>query len=271
MSNVDYSILSFSSLKENANLMLNGPKELLFSSEFEHMVQSFLQDKRKNVQGLGEKLLKEKRKLTDEIQRVKDMYDFDRNFCRDGLIAGADEVGRGPFAGPIVAAAVVLDLKALSDNELILGIKDSKALKPGQREELSKIIKEKALYYNIQEIDNNDIDNIGLAWANNEVLKRAVMNIKAPLELVISDGFLIKGLNLKNEFVIKGDAKSASIACASIIAKVYRDNIMKEYDKEYPKYFFCKNAGYGTADHIQAIKDFGITKIHRKSFLKNIL
>ncbi len=270
MININYSDLSFSSLKEIVNSMLKGPKEVFFSVEYEDILHALLKDKRKNVQGLGEKLLKEKRKLNDEIIRVREMYNYDRNLCSGGYLAGVDEVGRGPFAGPIVAAAVVLELDVLMDNELILGIKDSKALTSKQREELSKIIKKKALYYNIEQIDNNDIDNIGLGWANNEVLKRAAENIAAPLKLVLSDGFPVKGISVKNEFAIKGDSKSASIACASIIAKVYRDNIMKEYDKEYPQYCFEKNAGYGTAEHIKAIREFGITPIHRKSFLNNI-
>ncbi|WP_415874682.1 ribonuclease HII [Clostridium sp.] len=235
------------------------------------LVNNLKNDSRKTIQKLGDIVYKNFENRKNEILRVKNMYDFDRSFGVQGYVAGADEVGRGPLAGPIVASSVILNLNYENDKDLILKINDSKKLSPDTRKELSYIIKEKAVSYCISELDNLEIDNKGIAWCNNEVLKRATMNLKVQPTLVLSDGYSIKNCNIKNEFIIKGDAKSASIACASIIAKVYRDDLMKEYAALYPEYGFEKNAGYGTKTHIEAIRKFGYTPIHRKSFLKNIL
>lgn len=235
------------------------------SNELEAIISSLYLDKRKNVKALGERLSKYIVKQNQEINRVLSMYEFDKKFAVSGFIAGVDEVGRGPLAGPIVAAAVVLDERALENKEIILGINDSKKLLPHVRRQLAEIIKAKAVYYSICEIPNEDIDVNGIAWCNNEVLKNAVLNLKGEPSFVISDGYQIKGINIKNEFVIKGDSKSASVACASIVAKVYRDELMRKYSQIYPEYGFEKNAGYGTKEHISAIKKYGITKIDRKS------
>lgn len=228
-----------------------------------------IKDHRKNVSNLGKQILKNKDKKEKEIKRVQGMYGFDKNFG-DIIIAGVDEVGRGPLAGPIVGAAVVLDLNALED-DIILGINDSKKLSSKKREELAEIIKEKALSYEIAGLDNKEIDEKGIAWCNNEIFKIACSKLNKKPALVISDGYAVKGLNIRNNFVVKGDAKSASIACASIIAKVYRDNLMHKYAEKYPQYGFEHNVGYGSTEHIEAIKKYGICPIHRMSFLKNII
>lgn len=228
-------------------------------------------DNRKTVQKLSENVRKYVENKEKEVTRVKNMYSFDREFLANGYIAGVDEVGRGPLAGPIVAAAVVLDLDYKIDQDLILHINDSKKLSLKVREELDSIIKQKAISYSIVAIDNNEIDNKGIAWGNNEVLKRAYEGLNIQPNFILSDGYAIKNCKYNNEFVVKGDAQSASIACASIIAKVYRDNLMKEYARIYPQYDFDKNVGYGTKNHIEAIKKYGFSPIHRKSFLKNIL
>lgn len=229
-----------------------------------------LEDNRKNVKGLGEKILKDKNRLEEEIIRVKQMYDFDRAFAKGRFLAGVDEVGRGPLAGPIVIASVILDLNVM-DDEMILYLNDSKKLSEKKREELAKVIKEKAIAYRIEEASNEEIDFKGIAVCNNGLFIKGVHNLEEKAEIVLSDGYPIRGIDIENEFVIKGDSKSATIAAASIIAKVYRDNLMKEYAKEYPEYGFEKNVGYGASKHIEAIKEFGPTKIHRMSFLKNIL
>lgn len=226
-------------------------------------------DKRKNVSSLGDKLEKKVQKYISEVDRVKAMYNFDRSFGDYNIVAGVDEVGRGPLAGPIVACAVVLDLYDLEN--IILEINDSKVLSEKKREELSSIIKTKALSYSISELSNKDIDSKGIAYCNNQVFIDACNGLKVNPELVLSDGYLIKNFNIDNKFVVKGDKKSASIACASIVAKVYRDNLMKKYNIEYPNYDFDKNVGYGTKTHIDALKSKGITSIHRKTFLSNIL
>lgn len=244
------------------------------SMDFEKLVElcSLLQeDDRKNVQSLGQKTLRFIDKQKNEMLRVTNMYEFDKSFGDFKFIAGVDEVGRGPLAGPIVSAAVILDHNAINSRDIILGINDSKKLSSKVRKELAYIIKDKALAYSISAIDHNMIDSNGIAWCNNEVFKIAIRNLKVTPELVLSDGYPIKNFNIKNVHVIKGDTKSASIACASIIAKVYRDELMEEYGSIFENYNFAGNAGYGTEEHIRAIKEFGPCKIHRMSFLKNII
>lgn len=243
----------------------------LDKQKFYEVIGILEKDDRKNVKNLAASLSKLIQNEENEIARVKSMYDFDRSFGNYIYVAGVDEVGRGPLAGPITAAAVVLNLKYKEDKELILGVKDSKKLTAKRREELAEIIKERAVSYSIAVINNTEIDERGIAWCNNEVLRRAVKSLKVPLDIALSDGYAVKNLDIDNEFVIKGDAKSASIASASIIAKVYRDNLMKEYAKVYPYYGFENNAGYGTEEHIKGIREHGVCKIHRMSFLKNII
>lgn len=231
------------------------------------VAQTLNEDKRKNVNSIGKSLQKQVESYKSEVLRVEGLYNFDKSYGYK-LVAGVDEVGRGPLAGPIVSAAVILDLNTA---DFILHINDSKKLTPSLREELSQIIKEKALAYSIAVLDNEEIDKRGIGFCNNEVFRLAIDRLKVKPELVLSDGYAIKDFSLKNEFVIKGDTKSASIACASILAKVYRDNIMKEYSKDYSEYGFEHNVGYGSKDHVEAIKKYGLTKIHRKSFLTKIL
>lgn len=235
------------------------------------VVKELDKDLRKNVQGLSVKIKNFINKRVKEIERVKNMYAFDKSYVNNGFIAGVDEVGRGPLAGPIVAASVILDLNYKEDKELLLGIKDSKKLSPKQREELSEIIKAKAAFYSISQLENTMIDSKGIAWCNNEIFRIAIASLRMQPNLVLSDGYPIKNINIENNFVIKGDEKSASIACASIIAKVYRDNLMKDYSKIYPNYGFHENMGYGTKEHIEAIKKYGPCEIHRRCFLNNIL
>lgn len=233
------------------------------------MEKILLNDSRKNVIGLGSKLGKSIEKYIKEQKRVESMYKFDKAFLEKGFIAGVDEVGRGPLAGPIVACAVILDLNDLDD--IILNINDSKLLSRQKREELDKIIRKKAISFCIAEINNKIIDEKGIGYANNKIFIDACNGLSKKPDLVLSDGYLIKNFNIDNKHIIKGDRKSASIACASILAKVYRDNIMRNYHKKYPNYDFENNVGYGTKNHLDGIKNHGITPIHRKSFLKNII
>lgn len=243
----------------------------LEESELINTARVLKKDERKNIQALSEKILRNVEKKKEELERTKRLYEFDKKFGKFSYIAGVDEVGRGPLAGPIVAAAVILNLNYGDEKDLILKINDSKKLSPKLREELADKIKSKAVSYNIAVIDNDEIDKKGIAWCNNEVFVRACENLSIKPELVLSDGYAIKNFNMYNEFVIKGDTKSANIAAASIIAKVYRDKLMEELAKVYPNYGFENHVGYGTEEHISAIKKYGICKIHRKSFLKNIL
>lgn len=186
-------------------------------------------------------------------------------------IIGIDEVGRGAFAGPLLVGAVAFPFdKSL----LTYGINDSKLLKPHKRSLLSKIIKDKALYFCIAQSSLKIINKVGIGKATQiafrKVLNEALGKLNEKNVFVLIDGFYvpyIRGIGIKNQkAIIKGDQKSVSIAAASIIAKVHRDAIMKRLHKLYPEYKFTKNKGYGTKEHREAIKKFGLCKIHRKSF-----
>ncbi|MCI6276152.1 MAG: ribonuclease HII [Clostridium sp.] len=234
------------------------------------IIADLKEDKRKNINSLGNRLQRNWDGLIQERLRVKALYDNDKSYGEGIIVAGVDEVGRGPLAGPIVAASVILKLN-VSEAEMILGINDSKVLSEEKREKLSEIIKNKAIAYCICQCESSEIDENGIGYCNNKVFKDAVHGLSVKPDLVLSDGYPIKDFHMPNKAIIKGDRHSASIAAASIIAKVYRDNLMKNYDKIYPNYDFEHNAGYGTKKHIEGIKKYGMCKIHRRSFLNNIL
>ena len=181
------------------------------------------------------------------------------------LIAGVDEVGRGPLAGPVVCAAVIMPL---DDDSLIVGVDDSKKLSEKKREQLSEEIKKRALAYTIVEIDEKTIDEINILEATKIGMKRAIESLSLTPDVVLTDGNMTIDISHKQHSVIHGDALSYSIGAASIIAKVYRDNMMDEYAKTYPQYAFERNKGYGTAAHIQGIKEHGLCPIHRRTFTK---
>lgn len=228
-------------------------------------------DKRKNVNLLAKRLENKITIYQNEEYRVKSMYEFDKSFGSFKYVAGIDEVGRGPLAGPIVAAAVILDEDLKSDTDIILGLNDSKKVPLEKREKLSDIIIKKSLSYSIVAMTNDEIDKYGIGYCNNMIFINACKELSIKPDIVLTDGYPIKGYDVNNKSVIKGDAKSAAIAAASIIAKVYRDRLMREYSTKFPVYKFDKNVGYGTKEHIDAIKAHGITSIHRKSFLKDIM
>ncbi|WP_261856647.1 ribonuclease HII [Clostridium folliculivorans] len=258
--------ISFSDVKVLASSV---PIKLSNKEKLSEIIDILSSDKRKNVLSLAKKIETSIQKEEAEYIRVRAMYMFDKQFSNFRYVAGVDEVGRGPLAGPIVGAAVILDFNNLGD--IILGIKDSKVLSEQRREELDVIIREKALAYSITVCDNKQIDTLGIAHCNNKIFLDACKTLPIEPQLVLSDGYPVRNLNKPNKFVIKGDAKSASIACASIIAKVYRDRLMKEYDSIYPGYGFKDNVGYGTQKHVDAIHAIGTCEIHRMSFLNNIL
>lgn len=265
---IEIQSLKFKEIKEIVDTI--NIEEEVNSEELNKIIKILLNDSRKNVISLGNKLERAKNRILEEVSRVKAMYEFDKSFGDYNFVAGVDEVGRGPLAGPIVACAVILDNKDI-ENGMILGLNDSKKIPQKKREELAKIIKKKALAYYIAISSNEEIDSKGIAYSNNKVFLEACTSLKVKPDLVLSDGYLVKNLNTENKYVIKGDTKSAAIAAASIVAKVYRDNLMNEYGKEYPGYYFEENSGYGTTKHIEGIKKLGPCKIHRMSFLKNIL
>ncbi|MDR3256887.1 MAG: ribonuclease HII [Endomicrobium sp.] len=200
------------------------------------------------------------------------LFSFDKSFYNKNLnlIAGVDEAGRGPLAGPVAAAVVILP-----KNLIIPNLNDSKKLSEKKREILFEIIKEKALDYAIETVDNKIIDKINILRATFLAMSRAVLKLKIKPDICLIDGnHKISSFSFTNqEAIISGDAKSACIAAASILAKVTRDRIMLEYAKQYPFYEFEKHKGYGTKKHIEALKKYGACPIHRLTFapINNII
>lgn len=187
-------------------------------------------------------------------------YEEELNSKGINLIAGIDEVGRGPLIGSVVAAAVILP-----SGFYMSEINDSKKLSEKKREELYPIIMEKAISVGIGVVDSETIDRVNILNATKMAMKMAINNLSVKPEHVLIDAVKLD-IDIPYTAIIKGDAKSESIAAASIVAKVYRDNMMKELDKEYPMYDFKSNKGYGTKKHIEAIKKYGVLKEHRKTF-----
>ncbi len=197
-----------------------------------------------------------------------DLYQYDESIRQEGfaVVCGVDEAGRGPLAGPVVAAAVILpkDLQ-------LCDLNDSKKLSEKKREALFDQIREKAVAYGIGSADHQEIDQLNILNATFLAMKRAVDAMGACPDLVLVDGNRDPKLAYSTRTVVKGDATSASIAAASILAKVTRDRYMVEMDQKYPQYHFAKHKGYPTKDHYEQIREYGICPIHRKSFLKKIL
>jgi len=194
-----------------------------------------------------------------------DNLQYERKHLSNGkkYIAGVDEVGRGPLAGPVVCASVIMPL-----DDIIEGVTDSKKLTEKKREKLAVLIKEKALCYSIKEVWQEEIDQINILNAVKKCMVDAVNSLKITPDITLVDG-VDTNLPINAEYIIKGDFNSYTIGCASILAKVYRDNLMVDFAKEYPEYGFEKHKGYGTKTHIETIKEIGPCKLHRKTFIKN--
>ena len=192
-------------------------------------------------------------------------YTFDLSFKNENVkvVCGVDEAGRGPLAGPVVAAACILP-----DGFQIEGLNDSKKLSEKKRDKLFDIIIENALDFSIAMASVEEIEEINILNAAMLAMKRAIEGLELKPDLALIDGNTSRGFNLPTKTVVGGDAKSPSIAAASILAKVTRDRMCYEFDKEFPEYGFAKHKGYGTKVHIEAIKTYGVTPIHRPSFLK---
>jgi ribonuclease HII len=178
-------------------------------------------------------------------------------------VAGVDEAGRGPCAGPLVVAAVILKNP---ESPALSRVRDSKALREKVREELFNVIVGEALAYSIIEISPEEIDRVGLHKSNLAGMRRAINTLSIPPEYVLTDGYAIEGLAIPNLAVWKGDQVALSISAASILAKVYRDRVMVAMDKKYPDYGFAQHKGYITPQHTKALRELGLTEIHRKSF-----
>lgn len=224
----------------------------------------YQEDERKGVQNFLLSQQKKVEKYYQEIERIEKLCQYEKEYSQYDFICGIDEVGRGPLAGPVVAGAVVLP-----KGSRILYINDSKKLSAKKREELYDIIQEEAISVGIGMASPERIDEINILQATYEAMRQAISNLSVKPELLLNDAVTIPGVDIKQVPIIKGDAKSISIAAASIIAKVTRDRLMVEYDKVLPGYDFASNKGYGTKAHIAGLKELGPTPIHRKSFIHN--
>lgn len=239
-------------------------KQMFIDGEItEEIVEQLKQDDRKGVQALVRKHAKLQEKKEQQIIAFQEMCYFEnaaRNSGRE-LVAGVDEAGRGPLAGPVVAASVILP----KDFQL-LGLNDSKQLSEEDRNDYFAIIKEQAISYHIAVISNETIDQINILEATKLAMYEAVRGLEKEPNHVLIDAVPLPELKMSSEAIIKGDAKSVSIAAASILAKVTRDRLMKEIHNEFPMYDFNSNMGYGTKKHLEGLQTHGISPYHRKSF-----
>lgn len=200
-------------------------------------------------------------------EKTLEKVEFDRSFLSGGVkyIAGVDEVGRGPLAGPVVCCAVIMPL---SPDEVIPGVDDSKKISAKKRETLYELLKQKAVAYKICRVEPEEIDRINILEATKKCMKECVEGLEVKPDLVLVDAVKLD-VSVKTQAIIKGDALSYNVGAASVMAKVFRDKLMDEYDEIYSGYGFSKNKGYGTKVHIDALKEIGPCPIHRKTFIKN--
>lgn len=212
-----------------------------------------------------EQELKRQAKLEKERARIETMKVYEKEYESHGWICGIDEVGRGPLCGPVVASAVILPKDCQ-----ILYLNDSKKLSEKKREELYDVIMEQAIAVGIGMASPQKIDEINILQATYEAMRQAIAGLKVKPAVLLNDAVTIPGVDIPQIPIIKGDAKSVSIAAASIIAKVTRDRMMVEYDRMYPGYDLASNKGYGTKVHMEALRNVGPCEIHRRTFIKNI-
>lgn len=229
-------------------------------------IKCYENDERSGVQAIIKTATKRIKDLETEKLRMYEMKKYEREYDSYTYICGIDEVGRGPLAGPVVAGAVILP----KDKE-ILYLNDSKKLSAKKRDELYDIIMENAVATGLGYVAPERIDEINILQATYEAMRQAIDNLGVLPDILLNDAVTIPEVSIKQIPIIKGDAKSASIAAASIIAKVTRDRLMIQYDELFPEYGFASNKGYGCAEHIQALKKYGKTPIHRESFIKNFI
>lgn len=235
-------------------------------TQLQAFIDSYTMDERGGVQKIVVTAQKRIEKFEAELLRTESIKKYEKEYDNYVYICGIDEVGRGPLAGPVVAGAVILP----KDCD-ILYINDSKKVSAVKREELYDEIMEKAVSVGLGFVSPERIDEINILQATYEAMREAVSKLEPQPDLLLNDAVTIPGLPQKQVPIIKGDAKSISIGAASIIAKVTRDRLMEEYDHMFPGYGFASNKGYGSAEHIAAIKEYGPTPIHRQTFIKNFL
>lgn len=235
-------------------------------SRLPELIKMYESDERSGVQNL---LVKARKRIADyekEVARTEQMKAYEKEYDSYAYICGIDEVGRGPLAGPVVAGAVILP----KDCD-ILYLNDSKQLSEKKREELYDVIMEKAVSVGLGYVAPERIDEINILQATYEAMREAISKLSPQPDLLLNDAVTIPKVAIKQVPIIKGDAKSISIAAASIVAKVTRDRLMVDYDSIFPEYGFASNKGYGAAVHLEALRKYGPTPIHRKSFIKNLI
>ena len=238
--------------------------ELTDANKLDDIINKYRSDTRTGVIKLIQKFDREREKLIKEQKRSEQMKVYENKYNEYTYICGIDEVGRGPLAGPVVAAAVILPKDCN-----ILYINDSKQVSEKKREELYDLIMEQAVAVGVGSIPPSKIDEINILQATYEAMRQAIANLSVKPEILLNDAVTIPEIMIKQVPIIKGDAKSISIAAASIIAKVTRDRLMVAYDSIFPQYDFASNKGYGSKEHIEVLKRLGPTPIHRLSFIKN--
>ena len=228
----------------------------------ENLEQSYREDTRSGVQALIRRSEKQREALEKETARMYQLQQYEREYENEGLICGIDEVGRGPLAGPVVAGAVILP----KDCE-ILYLNDSKQLSAEKREQLYDVILEHAVAVGIGIVSPQRIDEINILQATYEAMRQAIGKLNPQPAVLLNDAVRIPQVAIQQVPIIKGDAKSVSIAAASIVAKVTRDRMMEQYEEVFPGYGFARNKGYGSKEHIEALQTMGPTAIHRRSFI----
>ncbi|WP_026174316.1 ribonuclease HII [Effusibacillus pohliae] len=229
----------------------------------DHILDRMRRDTRAGVRAIAESYLKKRARARAERERMAKLWDYERTLAAQGYqaIAGVDEAGRGPLAGPVVAGACILPLGIE-----IPGLNDSKQLAPEERERLFDVIQANALAYGVGIVDVDYIDTYNILQSTYEAMRRAIQALQVQPDHLLNDAVTIPGVEIPQLPVVQGDAKSHSIAAASILAKVTRDRLMQEYGKLYPKYGFEKHMGYHTPEHIEALQKYGPCPIHRRSF-----
>lgn len=257
---IDYKTLSVKEVKEAINK--------LSLDEQINLKDILSLDKRKGIVALVNKISKEEEKMRLELLRLKNMetYEKTQRERQVNIIAGIDEVGRGPLAGPVVTAAVILP-----ENHIYIGLNDSKKVKLKRREELYDEIINTAIAYSFGYASCEEIDKYNILEATKIAMKRAIEGLKVKPEHLLIDAVKLDDINIEQTSIIKGDEKSVSIAAASILAKVNRDRYMVDLANKYPGYGFENNKGYGTSEHYIGLNEKGITDIHRRTFVKDFL
>ncbi len=238
----------------------------LEDNDLDSFIEQYAQDPRAGVQSLVAQAQKQQERLAAELARIESLRIYEEKYADYAWICGIDEVGRGPLAGPVVAGAVILPKGCR-----ILYINDSKKLSAKKREELYDVIMNEAVSVGLGMVGPERIDEINILQATYEAMREAIGKLSPQPTLLLNDAVTIPGVDIDQVPIIGGDAKSISIGAASIVAKVTRDRLMVEYDAQMPEYGFASNKGYGSAAHIEALKKYGPSPIHRKSFIGNFV